>query len=67
MQLANTIRDGASVVPLLAHMGKLGERPPADALVDFALGHKVIRPIQNRTELLELARIVTAARPRAML
>lgn len=67
MQLAHNIRDGASVVPLLAHLGRLGEAPPTDALVDFALEHKVIRPLQNRTELLELARILSAAQPHAML
>jgi predicted O-methyltransferase YrrM len=67
MQLAHNIRDSVSVVPLLAHLGRLGEAPNTDVLVDFALQHKVIRPLQHRSELLELARIVSAAQPRAML
>jgi predicted O-methyltransferase YrrM len=67
MQLTHNIRDSVSVVPLLARLGHLGDAPKADALVDIALEHKVIRPLQNRRELLDLARIVSAARPRAML
>ncbi len=67
MQLTHNIRDGVSVVPLLAHLNQLGNAPQADELVDIALDHKVIRPLQHRSELLELARIVSAAQPRAML
>jgi predicted O-methyltransferase YrrM len=67
MQLTHNIRDGVSVVPLLAHLSRLGDAPQTDAVVDFALGHKVIRPLQHRSELLELAGIVSAAQPRAML
>jgi predicted O-methyltransferase YrrM len=67
MQLTHNIRDGVSVVPMLARLGRLGEAPEADVLVDFALEHKVIRPLQHRSEFLELARIVSALDARAML
>lgn len=66
MRLAQTLRDGASVVPLLAHLGRLGPAPETDELVDFALGYKVIRPLQHRSELLELARLVAELRPKTV-
>jgi predicted O-methyltransferase YrrM len=66
MRLAQTLRDGASVVPLLAHLGRLGADPSSDELVDFALGYKAIRPLQNRSELLELTRLVADLRPKTV-
>jgi predicted O-methyltransferase YrrM len=67
MELASNVRHRVSFVPLLADLAQLGERPHPTALVDFAVGHKMIRPLQNRSELVDLARIVAAARPSAML
>jgi predicted O-methyltransferase YrrM len=67
MNLIESLRDGLSTAPLLRRLGQLGDSPTPETLVDVAMSYKVIRPLQVRTELLELARIVAGLRPRALL
>ena len=67
MNLIETIRDGLSTVPLLRRLGQLGDAPAPEALVDIAMSYKVIRPLQVRSEVLELAGLVAGVRPRTML
>lgn len=67
MNLIESIRDGLTTVPLLRRLGQLGDSPTPETLVDVAMSYKVIRPLQVRTEILELARIVADARPHAVL
>lgn len=61
------VRDGLSVVPLAARIAALDRAASAEQLVDIALRYKVIRPLQMRSELLELARLVEQARPNTVL
>ena len=67
MNLLESLRDGLSTVPLAGRLARLGDSPTPEALVGIAMSYKVIRPLQVRTEMLELARIVAKARPRALL
>jgi predicted O-methyltransferase YrrM len=67
MNLIESIRDGLTTVPLLRRLGQLGDSPTPETLVDVAMSYKVIRPLQVRTEILDLARIVADARPHAVL
>jgi predicted O-methyltransferase YrrM len=67
MELIKNLTAGTSVFPLLSRIGKLDDAPAPATLVDVALDHKVIAPLQVRTEFLGLAEIVAAMRPKAML
>lgn len=67
MQLIKEIGSVTSIVPLLRRLRRLDDAPSPETLVDLALDHKVIAPIQVRTEFLELARIVASLRPSALL
>lgn len=67
MNLLESLRDGLSTVPLVGRLARLGDSPTPEALVGIAMAFKVIRPLQVRTEMLELARIVADARPRTLL
>lgn len=59
---ASFIVDGFSVFPFLLSLHKLNE-PKAEKLVDLALETPVIRPLQDRSEFLELANLVGELRP----
>ena len=67
MRLFDAVRDGTSVLPLLRRLSQLGPRPDPEELVDCALTYKVIRPIQHRRELVELARLVATLQPKTLL
>lgn len=65
-QKASLLFEGINVFPLLTSLKKLGEASPEN-LVDFALKHPTIRPLQDRTEFLEFARLLAAQPPGAVL
>jgi len=67
VELIRNLRAGLSVLPLLSRIGALDEAPEPATLVDIALHHKVIAPLQVRAEFLELAQIVGGLRPQTVL
>jgi predicted O-methyltransferase YrrM len=53
----------ASVIPLIARLKTMHQSDP-DTLVDFALSHRVIKPLQVRSEFRRFAGIVATLTPR---
>jgi predicted O-methyltransferase YrrM len=65
-QKVSLLFEGLNVFPLLASLRKLEGASP-EHLVDFALGHGTIRPLQDRIEFLEFSHLLAAQSLNAVL